>query len=105
MSSAARDGAKIAIAAKTAEPHARLPGTIYSTASEIEAAGGIALPIQCDLRDEVQVGKAIEQTVATFGGLDILINNASAISLTNTEETPIKKYGQPGSTFPMMHVY
>jgi len=89
---AAEDGANIAIAAKTAEPHAKLPGTIYSAAKEIEAAGGRALPIVCDIREEDQVFAAVEKTVATFGGIDILVNNASAISLTGTLETPAKRF-------------
>ena len=80
--SAARDGANIAIAAKTAEPHPKLEGTIYTAAKEIEAAGGKALPIACDIRFEEQVQAAVEQTVKTFGGLDICVNNAHAISLT-----------------------
>lgn len=89
---AARDGASIAIAAKTAEPNPKLPGTIYSAAEEITAAGGTALPIQCDLRDETQIAAAIAQAAAEFGGIDILINNASAINLTRTEETPAKRF-------------
>ncbi|KAJ1675357.1 hypothetical protein EV182_001430 [Spiromyces aspiralis] len=89
---AARDGAKIAILAKTADPHPKLPGTIYTAAEEIEQAGGKALPIQCDIRDEDQVKNAIERTVREFGGLDIVINNASAIYLRNTEDTPVKRY-------------
>ena len=89
---AARDGASIAIAAKTAEVNPKLPGTIYSAAAEIEAAGGVALPIQCDLRDEAQIEAAIAQAAAEFGGLDILINNASAINLTKTEATPAKRF-------------
>ena len=89
---AARDGASIAIAAKTAEVNPKLPGTIYSAAAEIEAAGGAALPIQCDLRDEVQIEAAIAQAAAEFGGIDILINNASAINLTKTEATPAKRF-------------
>ena len=89
---AARDGASIAIAAKTAEVNPKLPGTIYSAAAEIEAAGGVALPIQCDLRDETQIEAAIAQAAAEFGGLDILINNASAINLTKTEATPAKRF-------------
>ena len=89
---AARDGASIAIAAKTAEVNPKLPGTIYSAAAEIEAAGGVALPIQCDLRDEAQIEGAIAQAAAEFGGLDILINNASAINLTKTEATPAKRF-------------
>ena len=89
---AARDGASIAIAAKTAEPNPKLPGTIYSAAEEIKAAGGTALPIQCDLRDEAQIAAAVAQAAAEFGGIDILINNASAINLTRTEETPAKRF-------------
>ena len=89
---AAADGAMVAIAAKTTEPHPTLPGTIYTAAKEIEAAGGKALPIQCDLRDEAQIESAIAQTVSEFGGLDILINNASAIQLTPTEKTPAKRF-------------
>ena len=82
---AARDGANVAIAAKTAEPHPKLKGTIYTAAEEIRAAGGKALPVLCDIRDEAQVIAAIEQTVAEFGGIDICVNNASAISLTNSQ--------------------
>ena len=89
---AARDGANIAIAAKTAEPHPKLEGTIYTAAEEIEAAGGKALPLIVDVRDEENVEKAVAETVAKFGGLDILVNNASAISLTPTLATPMKKY-------------
>ena len=89
---AARDGASVAIAAKTAEVNPKLPGTIYSAAAEIEAAGGVALPIQCDLRDEAQIEAAIVKAAAEFGGLDILINNASAINLTKTEATPAKRF-------------
>ncbi len=89
---AAQDGANVVIAAKTAEPHAKLPGTIYSSAEEIEKAGGKALPILCDIRDEQQVNAAVQKTVDTFGGIDILINNASAISLTGTLQTDMKKY-------------
>jgi citronellol/citronellal dehydrogenase len=89
---AARDGASIAIAAKTAEVNPKLPGTIYSAAAEIEAAGGVALPIQCDLRDETQIEAAIAQAAAEFDGIDILINNASAINLTKTEATPAKRF-------------
>lgn len=89
---AAQDGASIAIAAKTAEPNPKLPGTIYSAAKEIEAAGGKALPIQCDLRDEDQIAAAVAAAAAQFGGLDILINNASAINLTKTEVTPAKRF-------------
>ena len=89
---AARDGASVAIAAKTAEPNPKLPGTIYSAAEEIKAAGGTALPIQCDLRDETQIAAAVAQAAAEFGGIDILINNASAINLTRTAETPAKRF-------------
>ena len=89
---AARDGASIAIAAKTAEVNPKLPGTIYSAAQEINAAGGRALAIQCDLRDENQIEAAVVQAVAEFGGIDILINNASAINLTKTEATPAKRF-------------
>ena len=89
---AARDGASIAIAAKTAEVNPKLPGTIYSAAAEIEAAGGVALPIQCDLRDEAQIEAAVAQAAVEFGGIDILINNASAINLTKTEATPAKRF-------------
>jgi citronellol/citronellal dehydrogenase len=89
---AARDGASIAIAAKTAEPNPKLPGTIYTAAEEIKAAGGTALPIQCDLRDEAQIAAAVAQAAAEFGGIDILVNNASAINLTRTEETPAKRF-------------
>ncbi len=89
---AARDGASVAIAAKTAEVNPKLPGTIYSAAAEIEAAGGVALPIQCDLRDEDQIAASIAKAAAEFGGIDILINNASAINLTKTEATPAKRF-------------
>ena len=89
---AARDGANIAIAAKTAEPHPKLPGTIYTAAKEIEDAGGYALPVVCDIRDEDNVQAAVDATVAKFGGIDICVNNASAISLTPTALTPMKKY-------------
>lgn len=89
---AARDGARVAIAAKTTTPHPRLPGTIYTAAEEVERAGGHALPIAVDIRDEGQVEAAIDQTVARFGGIDILINNASAIALTGTLETPMKRF-------------
>lgn len=89
---AASEGANVAIAAKTTEPHPKLPGTIYTAAKEIEKAGGKALALQVDIRDEEQIAAAVEQTVQTFGGLDILVNNASAISLTGTLETPMKRY-------------
>ena len=89
---AARDGASVAIAAKTSEPNPKLPGTIHSAAQEIRDAGGIALPIQCDLRDEDQIAAAVNQAAQEFGGIDILINNASAINLTPTEATPAKRF-------------
>lgn len=88
----ARDGANIVIAAKTAEENPKLPGTVYSAAKEIEAAGGKALPLICDIRFEDQVQAAVEQAVAHFGGIDILVNNASAISLTPTLYTDMKRY-------------
>ena len=89
---AAADGAKVAIAAKTADPHPKLPGTIFTAAEEINSAGGTALPIQCDIRDEEQISSAISKTVEAFGGLDIVINNASAINLTPTLATPAKRF-------------
>jgi len=89
---AAQDGALIAIAAKTAEANPKLPGTIFSAAKEIEAAGGTALPIQCDIRDEAQIEAAIAKTAEEFGGIDILVNNASAINLTRTDQTPAKRF-------------
>ena len=88
----ARDGAKIAIMAKTSEPHPVLPGTIHSAAEEIIAEGGTALPIVTDIRFEDQVNKAVEETVKKFGGIDIVINNASAISLTPTIYTEMKRF-------------
>ena len=89
---AAQDGANVAIAAKSAEPHKHLPGTIYTAAEEIEAAGGQALPIVCDIRFEEQVQAAVDQTVEKFGGIDICVNNASAINLTGTEATEMKRW-------------
>ena len=89
---AAADGASIAIAAKTADANPKLPGTIFSAAKEIEAAGGTALPIQCDIRDEAAIEAAVTKAAEQFGGLDILINNASAINLTPTEKTPAKRF-------------
>ena len=89
---AARDGANIVIVAKTTETNPKLPGTIYSAAAEIEAAGGRALPLSVDIRDEDAVLAAVAKAVETFGGIDILVNNASAISLTNTEATPMKRF-------------
>ena len=86
------DGTHVAIAAKTVEPNPKLPGTIYSAAEEIEAAGGKALALACDIRDEQQVVAAARKTAETFGGIDILINNASAINLTPTEATPMKRF-------------
>src|SRR4051794_634129 len=89
---AARDGANVVIAAKTAETHPKLPGTIYSAKEEIEAAGGKALACIVDVRFEEQVQEAVRQAVATFGGIDVLVNNASAISLSGTVDTPMKRY-------------
>jgi citronellol/citronellal dehydrogenase len=89
---AAREGARIVIAAKTTEPNPKLPGTIHSAAAEIEAAGGQALAVQTDIRDEASVLAAVEQAAARFGGIDILVNNASAISLTPTAATPMKRF-------------
>ncbi|NBY50498.1 MAG: NAD(P)-dependent oxidoreductase [Actinobacteria bacterium] len=89
---AAKDGAMIAIAAKTNEPNPKLPGTIHTAASDIRAAGGEALAIQCDLRDENQISAAVEKAAKEFGGIDILVNNASAINLTPTLQTPAKRF-------------
>ena len=89
---AARDGASVALLAKTAEPHPKLPGTIYTAAEEIEAAGGTALPIVGDVRDADSVAGAVEQAAERFGGIDILVNNASAISVTPIEQTEPKRY-------------
>jgi citronellol/citronellal dehydrogenase len=89
---AAKDGANIAIAAKTAEPHKHLPGTIYSAARDIEAAGGQALPLIVDVRDEANVFAAVDETAQRFGGIDICVNNASAIQLTGVEATDMKRY-------------
>jgi citronellol/citronellal dehydrogenase len=89
---AAADGARIAVAAKTSDPHPKLPGTIHSAADDIQRAGGEALAIQCDIRDEEQIASAIAQTAEKFGGIDILINNASAINLTPTLATPAKRF-------------
>jgi citronellol/citronellal dehydrogenase len=89
---AARDGARIALAAKTAEPHAKLEGTIYTAAEQIEQAGGRALPLVVDIRDERRVAEAARETAETFGGIDILINNASAIRTTGTLDTPVSRY-------------
>jgi citronellol/citronellal dehydrogenase len=89
---AAADGASVAIAAKTSDPNPKLPGTIHTAAAEIEAAGGKALAIQCDLRDENQIEAAVNQAAEAFGGIDILVNNASAINLTRTDATPAKRF-------------
>jgi citronellol/citronellal dehydrogenase len=89
---AAADGANVAIAAKTVEPHPKLPGTLSTAAAEIEAAGGRALPLPCDIRFEEQVRAAVARTVETFGGIDVLVNNASAISLGGTLATPLKRF-------------
>jgi citronellol/citronellal dehydrogenase len=89
---AARDGANVAIAAKSDRPHPKLPGTIHTAAAEIEAAGGKALPMQVDIRDEDLVADAAKRCADRFGGIDILVNNASAISLTGTLETPMKRF-------------
>src|SRR5919112_1043591 len=89
---AARDGANVALLAKTAEPHPKLPGTIYTAAAEIEEAGGRALPIVGDVRDADSVANAVAQTAERFGGIDVCVNNASAISLTSIEDTEPKRY-------------
>jgi len=89
---AARDGANIAIAAKTAEPHAKLPGTIFTAAQEIEAAGGKALPLMVDVREEAQVAEALAKTAAQFGGIDIVVNNASAIALGGSQQIDMKRF-------------
>ena len=89
---AAEDGAKVVIAAKTADPHPKLPGTIYTAAEEIVEAGGEALPVICDIRNEDNVRDAVNQAVDHFGGIDICINNASAIQLTNVTDTEMKRY-------------
>ncbi len=88
----AREGANIVIAAKTTEPHPKLPGTIYTAAEDMKQAGGQALPLMVDIRFEDQVKAAIDETIRTFGGIDILINNASAITLTGTQQTDMKRY-------------
>ncbi|MCA9598642.1 MAG: NAD(P)-dependent oxidoreductase [Myxococcales bacterium] len=89
---AAKDGANVAVVAKTAEPNPKLPGTVYSAVEEIEKAGGKGLACICDIRFEEQVLEAVKKTVDTFGGIDVLVNNASAISLTGTLSTPMKRY-------------
>ena len=89
---AARDGANVALIAKTAEPHPQLEGTVYTAAAQIEAAGGRALPVAGDIRDEAQVERAVAQAVERFGGIDVCVNNASAINLSGTEALEIKRY-------------
>src|SRR5688500_8766543 len=89
---AARDGANIAVVAKTAEPNPKLPGTVYSACEEIEQAGGKALACITDIRFEEQVDEAVKRTVEKFGGIDILVNNASAIQVTRTPDTAMKRY-------------
>jgi citronellol/citronellal dehydrogenase len=89
---AAQDGANVVIAAKTSEPHPKLPGTIHTAAAEIEEAGGKALPLVCDIRDDEAVATAVAQAAEEFGGIDIVVNNASAIALQNTEETKISRF-------------
>jgi citronellol/citronellal dehydrogenase len=89
---AAQDGANVAVVAKTTDPHPKLPGTIFSAAAEIEAAGGKALPLALDIRDDAGVEAAVRKCAETFGGIDIVVNNASAISLTPTRNTPMKRY-------------
>src|SRR6188472_2028054 len=89
---AARDGANVALIAKTAEPHPKLEGTVYTAAEQIQQAGGHALPVVGDIRDEAQVARAVAQTVARFGGIDVCVNNASAINLSGTEALEIKRY-------------
>src|SRR5438270_2701648 len=88
----ARDGANLVVAAKTVEPHAKLAGTIHTVAAEVEAAGGHALAVQVDVREESSLRAAVEIAVARFGGIDILVNNASAIQLTGTVQTPMKRF-------------
>lgn len=88
----ALDGANVVIAAKSAKPHPKLPGTIHSVAEEIEAAGGVPLPLQVDVREERQVAEALQQAANTFGGIDAVINNAGAINLTTVEDTPARRY-------------
>jgi citronellol/citronellal dehydrogenase len=89
---AAKDGANVAVVAKTTRPHPKLPGTIFTAAQQIEAVGGRALPIEMDIRFEDRIQSAVEQTVAAFGGIDILVNNASAIFLAGTAQTPMKRF-------------
>ncbi|MDH3694377.1 MAG: NAD(P)-dependent oxidoreductase [Gammaproteobacteria bacterium] len=89
---AAQDGANVVITGKSAEPHPKLPGTIHSVAEEVEQVGGKALAVQMDIRSEEQIQAAVDKTIDTFGGIDVLVNNASAISLTGTEATPMKRF-------------
>ena len=89
---AAQDGANVVIAAKTTKPHPKLPGTIYTAAEEIEAAGGNALPLQVDIREETEIAAAMKKAAQEFGGIDVLVNNASAINLTGTTETPMRRF-------------
>ena len=89
---AAQDGANVVVAAKTVDPHPKLPGTIFDAAAEFETAGGKALPIKMDIRDEQEILAAVDKTIETFGSLDVLVNNASAISLTGTLLTPMKRF-------------
>src|SRR4051812_4058127 len=89
---AARDGANVALIAKTAEPHPKLPGTVFTAAEQIEAAGGHALPIVGDIRDAGQVEQAVAQAAERFGGIDICVNNASAINLSRVQELPVRRY-------------
>jgi citronellol/citronellal dehydrogenase len=89
---AAKDGANVVLASKTSDPHPKLAGTIHTVAAEVEAAGGHALPVACDVRFEEEVQKAVDAAVARFGGIDVLVNNAGAISLTDVESTPLKKF-------------
>jgi citronellol/citronellal dehydrogenase len=88
----AKEGANIVVAAKSVDENPKLGGTIYTAAADIEANGGKALPIQCDIRDEAQIQHVVDRTIETFGGIDVLINNASAISLTPTEATEAKRF-------------
>src|SRR6267378_7978661 len=89
---AAADGANVVVAAKTTEPNPKLPGTIHSAAQQIEQAGGACLPVQTDIRDEAQVLEAVRRGAERFGGIDVLVNNASAIGLTATDSTPMKRF-------------
>ena len=97
---AARDGANVALLAKTTEPNPKLPGTLSSAAEAVELAGGHALPLRTDIRDDAAIAEAVRATVDRFGGIDILVNNASAISLTSTADTPMNRPGQPDEVAP-----